>query len=899
MHIYLFGEIKEENREIDSQRIHEILHKAKELKGEVQKLTIRDIANVLNKLSTLWMDESYPHRREALAKLPSLIGFSKEMVEEGIKSMCDLLKRQNIFTRLNSDLGDYRYLDEWVYHPVFKGYMMAKPRGVVVHVSAGNVFVGGVDTLIQGIITKNVNIMKMSTVDPLFPVLFAKSLKENDDTGILHKAMALIHWKGGTETVEKPLKQLADCIVVYGGKDTVFSYRKDLGLHTKLVEYGPKYSFVVVQDSELKKRGLENVAHLIAKDALMWEQSACSSPHVVYVEGEENALRLMEAIAASFDAWAKRLPQGTVYDDEAVEINKVRELAKVEKALGKSDFRLGKKGLSTVVYQKDRQFQVSCQNRTLFIKAVDTIFEVIAAVGPMGEYMQSVAVVADEDTAKQIANRLGDMGADRFVEPGRMSVRKHGTPHDGTKGVAELVKWISLSRDSLDTKWDVIVPKHTYNPEEDYFDFLPQNERDALTLRRINQIFAYAKKHSPLLGERYEGIDKIESLEDFRKVPLLKGEDYKQYIPPFGQGLLTQENPEGIVFASGGTTGRPKVVYRTFDEQWFNALKLGKGLRLSIFDETDVVANLLFAGNMWASFVSFNMALEVVGCRILPISGNLALDAIVNALVMFGATGFITIPSVAISIAEYVEKNALDLKIKKIVTGGEHLFKEAREYIKNVLGVEKFSATDYTTNDTGTVGFQCSHLPCGFYHVHEDLHYLEILNENDEPCGIEEPGRVVVTNLYRKLMPTIRYEVGDMAKWVGAPCDCGRKTRVFELLGRSDDVLIIGGCNIYPEAVASAIAQFNFLSSHFQMTARMDKAKDSLVVIVEAKEGYQNITEGDRGKLKKAIYERSKELETMLDKGLINDIDVQIVPHNTIERNPRTGKIKLVVDNRR
>ncbi len=652
MEFYLFGRLEELDSPLGREKIYGIMDEAKSLKQQVANLKMQQIVETLDKLSHLWMDENYPYRKEALEKLPSMIGFSREMVEEGIKSMCDLLKKRNLMIRLNTDLGDFKYLDEWVYHPTFKGYIMAKPRGVVVHVSAGNVFVGGVDSLIQGIITKNVNIMKMSTVDPLFPVLFAKSLKENDETGVLHKAMALIHWKGGNEVVEKPLKQLADCIVVYGGRDTVLSYRKDLGLHTKLVEYGPKYSFIVVQEGELKKRGIDNVARMIAKDALMWEQSACSSPHVVYVEGEDNALKLMEKVAESFDEWFDTLPQGEVYDDEAVEINKVRELAKVEKALGVSDFKIGKKGLSTVVYQKDKQFQISCQNRTLFVKTIDSVFDVIKAVETMGEYMQSVALVVDDETATDLADKLGDVGADRFVEVGRMATRKHGTPHDGTRGLSELVKWISLSRDKLEAQWDITIPKHTYNPEEDYFDFLPQEERDRLTLIRINEVFKYAKEHSPLLKERYRDIDRIDSFEEFRKVPLLTGDDYKQYIPPFGSGLLTDDNLRGFVFASGGTTGRPKVVYRTFEEQWFNAYKLGKGLRLSIFDENDVVANLLFAGNMWASFVSFNMALEVVGCRVLPISGNISIEAVVNNLMMFGATGFITIPSVAISIAE-------------------------------------------------------------------------------------------------------------------------------------------------------------------------------------------------------------------------------------------------------
>ncbi|NOX14701.1 MAG: hypothetical protein GXP61_01490, partial [Epsilonproteobacteria bacterium] len=189
-------------------------------------------------------------------------------------------------------------------------------------------------------------------VDPIFPVLFAKSLKDFDYTGILHKAMALINWKGGTQKIENIIKTQSDAIVVYGGADTIRAYRKNLGLHCKLIEYGPKYSFVMVDKNELHKKGVEKSAKLIARDAIMWEQSACSSPHTIYVEGKESAKELLNAIGKAYDEWALEIPQGEVYEDEATEITKVRELAKVNKALGDGDYYFSEKNLSIIVYSK-------------------------------------------------------------------------------------------------------------------------------------------------------------------------------------------------------------------------------------------------------------------------------------------------------------------------------------------------------------------------------------------------------------------------------------------------------------------------------------------------------------------------------------------------------------------
>ena len=896
MEFYIFGELRNLNK-LTAKDMSQIVEEGKKIKREIAKIKVDKIIDILDKCSKVWAYKDYKYRKIALEELPQRIKFSREMVEEGIKTLCSLMSRSGLTVRLNTDLGDKNYLNDWVYNRDFKGYIKAIPHGVIAHVSAGNVFVGGVDSLIQGILTKNVNIMKMATADPIFPVLFAKSLKDFDDTRILHKAMALVNWKGGSEDIENILKRECDAIVVYGGSDTVYSYRKNQGLHCKLIEYGPKYSFIVVEKKEAEKRGVKDVAKLIARDAIMWEQSACSSPHVVYVETKELAKTFLTEIGRAFDYWAEKIPQGDLFDDEAVEITRVREMAKVDKALGKEDYYFSKNSLSTVVYQESKEFTVSNHNRILFLKYLDSLDEIVGIVEPMGRFIQTVSLITDNKNAKKLADELSLIGADRFVDAGKMAVRKHGTPHDGTKGLSELIKWVSLAREKFESDWDVFIPSHTYIEEDDYFDYLSQEKRDKLTFKRVKNIVEYARKHSPLLRERYNGIE-IKSFEDFYKLPLMTGSDYKKYLPPNGEGLLTSGVKSGYVFSSGGTTGKPKSVFRTFEEQWFNALKLGKGLKLSIFNEGDIVANLLFAGNMWASFVSYNMALEYTGCRILPIAGNHGMDDIINSMVLFKANGFITIPSVALSIAEYVESNNIDLKIEKVVTGGEHLFKEAKKYLTKVLGVKKFASTGYTTNDTGAIGYQCEHMEGGLHHIHEDLHYVEIIDEEGNPCKPNEIGRIIVTNLQRKLMPTIRYEVGDLGRWIEGECRCGRKTRVMELLGRSDDVLIIGGGNIHPEVIAESVYNVGGLSNHFQIIGEISDKKDRLRVKVEAMgEDISNIKEKEE-KLKEIIYEKSKELRAMYDGGLINDTVVEIVKPNTLERNPKTGKIRLVIDNR-
>jgi len=898
MNGYILGDIRPSPAPLTAIALQDIIARAHEMKREVAAVPQAYLLELLDRVGRAWSDPSYPCRQEALSRLPDLIGFSPAMIEQGIGVMVDLTRRENMLTRLACDLGDPRSLDDWVFDARFRGFIKAQPIGVVAHVSAGNVFVGGVDTLIQGIVTQNVNLMKMSSVDPLFPVLFARSLRDHDERGVIARSLALLSWKGGDREIEGVLKRECNAIVVYGGAETVRSYREGLGLHTRLVEYGPKYSLVLVARDELGRRGLDACARLIARDAGRWEQSACSSPHVVYVEGLETARKLMAALAAAFGYWASEIPPGRLSDDEAVEITKVREMAKVEKAMGKGDLLHAAGTEWTLVLRQDPAFETSCLNRTLIVKPVDDLEEAVAAVAPMGEYIQTVAILAEDRQARRLALELSAIGADRMVEIGRMAVRKHGTPHDGTRGLATLVRWTSLSRNALEDG-TAHAPWKRMDDSGDTFDFLPDRERDAITWARLCDIVSYCRSHSSLLAKRY-GDSPMTNLDEFRALPLMTGDDYKRHLPPHGSGLLTAEAADGYVFSSGGTTGMPKAVYRTVDEQRHNAVRLGKGLALSVFGPGDVVANLLFAGNLWASFVSYNQAMEYTGCRVLPISGNLPMEQIAGYLSLFGANAAITIPSVLLSLAAHVEQHRLPIRLRKVSTGGEHLFAGARDDLRRTLGVEQFASTGYTTNDTGAIGYQCPHCTGGVHHVHEDLHLLEILDpETNEPLGPGRIGKVVVTNLYRKLMPTIRYEVGDLGRWIEGGCPCGRKTRLMELLGRSDDVLIIGGGNIHPEVVAAAVHATPGVSPHFQIVARLEDHRDQLLVRVERAESADPAADGARvEQLMGRLLAESKELKAMIQGGLAAPAKVEILHAGGIERNAKTGKIRLTVDER-
>lgn len=432
------------------------------------------------------------------------------------------------------------------------------------------------------------------------------------------------------------------------------------------------------------------------------------------------------------------------------------------------------------------------------------------------------------------------------------------------------------------------------------FDFQPDETRRAFALGRFIDIYEHARQNSPHYRVKYGGRS-VRSWPDVRAVPLLTPDEMKDHSGPLGGDLLTGPPTATWLFCTGGTTGRPKVSYREIEEQRRLAAGIAKGLRLKLFRPHDRVANLLAAGSMYASFVTFSMVLEAVGCQILPISFNVPVEQMVHYLRTFRATGAVAFPSVMLALAEYVEARRItDLRLERIAVGGEHLYDHARRYLREVLGAEVIASTGYLAIDVGAIGFQCEFCEGSIHHVLEGLQLVEVL---DPECGQAVPdgeeGNLVVTNLHRKLLPVIRYRLGDRGRLLPQRCPCGRTVRLLELLGRSDDGLIIGAAKVVPEVVDEAVSGFPELSHHFQMVARTAGHLDELTVAVERSPGADAaVTPSLVEPLRQAIYARCKELALLRESRRIAEVRVDIVPPGALPRNPRTGKLRVARDER-
>lgn len=837
---------------------------ARERSAAIATVPVRKIIEVLDRVAAVWAGENHPLRRAAQQALPDLIGFSPEMVAKGLDVVSALCRRHTTEARISGEIGELALLDTWVTRTDLGYDLRAVPRGVVLHLAAGNVFVGAVDSLLAGILTKNANILKMSHVDQVFPRLFMQSLRECDPDGLVWPNQAIVSWKGGDDDVETPLLSADLTIVFWGGRDALASVRKRIGSGTKLIENGPRYSFAVTDAESLEKGLSDEAVRGLALDLCAWDQQACSSPHLVYVIGEspKPVLELMKRLGGELKPLSKELPIGLIGFDEKVEIRKVRELALMAEVKGEAKLLCPDEFDWTLVYEKDSAFKISCLNRTLFFKLVPSIDLLLAEIRPIGGYLQTVGLAVAPACRAVLENALLTVGAKRLTEFGGMSKGREGAPHEGSFLLSQLVDWVDRER-------------------HDDAQHLIRHLLDALKR---------SEYYAPLVAAA-EKTSRIPS-EQLVALPFLDRDTFYRNSPPLSTAVLTGPMTDAYVYASGGTTGEPKFALYSNEEYRTVTDLLGFIYSTAGLEPDDVVGNLFLAGNLWTSFNVAGRALENIGCLNMPIGGATGFDMMIKFLQAFGANAVVGLPSVIIKFAEEIERSGSNLRIRKILYGGEHLRPPTIEFLRRTLGCELIRSAGYACVDTGPIGYQCIHLGGSLHHVLEGYQYVEII---DPQTGViqkaGEPGEIVATSLTRHLMPVVRYRTGDLGRWVDMDeCACGFSGRSFELLGRCDDQLVIGGINLLPADVAQGLSRMA-VSQNFQIVARLRNERDLLLLRLEAE---RRLPETE---VVEALKQGSYKLAKALKDGWLN-IEIEWLPPGGLPRSPRTGKIKTVIDER-
>lgn len=372
-----------------------------------------------------------------------------------------------------------------------------------------------------------------------------------------------------------------------------------------------------------------------------------------------------------------------------------------------------------------------------------------------------------------------------------------------------------------------------YNPKE---ETMTRAEIEALQLERL-QATVRRCMNSPFYKERFDkaGItpDDIRTLDDIRRIPFTTKQDLRDNYP-FGVASIPATQCVRL-HSSSGTTGHPVVILHSERdlEQWANAV--ARCMWMVGCRPEDVFQNTSGYG-MFTGGLGFQYGAEHMGMLTVPAAaGNTRRQ--IKFFTDFGTTCVHAIPSYASRIYEVMAELGIDprrdTKLKTFFIGAEPHTDEQRKRIENMLGIKAYNSFGMTEMMGPGVAFECKEQ--NGMHIWEDYFIVEIVSPDTlEPVPDGEIGELVLTTINREAMPILRYRTRDLTRILPGTCPCGRNhKRMDRMKGRSDDMIVLRGVNIFPMQIEEVLMSFKELGSDYLITLSTDEHNDNMTVEVE------------------------------------------------------------------
>ena len=361
-----------------------------------------------------------------------------------------------------------------------------------------------------------------------------------------------------------------------------------------------------------------------------------------------------------------------------------------------------------------------------------------------------------------------------------------------------------------------------------------------LQLERLQEEVKYEYEHVPYYAEKMdrEGVkpEDIRTLEDIALLPFITKEDLADNYP---NGLFAQPMDKIVrIQSSSGTTGKPKILgYTERDmEDWGEAV--ARGLAMCGAHQGSVI-QVAYGYGLFTGGLGAHAGAETMGATVLPMStGNTARQ--IMFMQDMKSDVLCCTPSYAMTITEAVEKAGVDpadLTISAGLFGAEPWTQSMRERIEKGLGIKAHDVYGLTEITGPGVSTSCDEN--NGMHINEDLFYPEIVDPKTlKPLPNGETGELVFTTLRKQGMPMIRYRTRDICRLMDDPCPCGRTTiRMDRVLGRTDDMLIVKGVNVFPSQVEIVIGKFRELTMNYKLLVDRKGNSDTIELMVEFAEG--------------------------------------------------------------
>lgn len=420
---------------------------------------------------------------------------------------------------------------------------------------------------------------------------------------------------------------------------------------------------------------------------------------------------------------------------------------------------------------------------------------------------------------------------------------------------------------------------------------MPKEDLKELQLELLKKQIDNVYRNSPFYRKRMDdagvGPEDIRTLDDVRKLPFMKKSDLRDNYPDRLFMLPYQDLVR--VHVSSGTTGKPTVVGYTRNDLDNWSESLARGMVSFGMGDGDMLENShgygLFTGGL-----GVHAAGEKIGATVLPTStGNT--NRQIELMLDLPVTALAGTPSYIFHIADVCDQKGVDIrrdtKVRRAIAGGEPWSESMRQKLQERTGIRVHNC--YGASEmSGPMFLECSEQKG--IHVWADLCLMEILNGKGEPCEEGERGEMVITMLKKEAFPLVRYRIGDISSLTWEKCSCGRThPRLDRLSGRTDDMLVVRGINVFPSQIEAVIGEMPFLSPFYHITLSNANYMDNMIVEAELNEDCltEDMTE---------LAKYSAKLSARLKEVLNIKADIKLVLPGTVKR--FDGKADHVTDNR-
>ncbi len=423
---------------------------------------------------------------------------------------------------------------------------------------------------------------------------------------------------------------------------------------------------------------------------------------------------------------------------------------------------------------------------------------------------------------------------------------------------------------------------------------MPREELTRLQSERLVKIVKYTYDNVKYYRDRmdFAGVkpSDIKGIEDISKLPFMTKQDLRDYYPT---GTFAAPMSDIVRFhASSGTTGKPIVAGYTKHDLDCWSEGVARCLMAYGLTNKDIV-QVAYGYGLFTGGLGAHDGASKVGCSVLPASsGNTAKQLLL--MKDLGVTALCCTPSYALFLAESLHKSddfkLSDMKLKAGVFGAEPWSENMRAELEEKLGIKAYDIYGLTEVSGPGVGGECEYQDGT--HIWEDMFYPEIIDPVTlQPVPHGEQGELVFTTLTKEGMPVIRYRTRDLTSLNYSPCKCGRTAvRMNKIMGRTDDMLIIRGVNVFPTQIESVIMEFPECNGQYLITVDRQNNTDTFQLDLELRSECYSDSVSQMNALTKAIVGRIASVIGI-------KCDVKVVEPNGIERS--AGKAKHVIDLRK